>query len=91
VSEGKHANRRSALTERAHRAARENGRAREEIDADDPAPPGSGRERERGRRRGPSLIGGMHLSGNMDVRARPGWAGLGRTGLKLVFLFPGIF
>jgi hypothetical protein len=47
ASEGECANGWSALMERAHRAARENGRVRERIDADRPVPPGS--ERERGR------------------------------------------
>jgi hypothetical protein len=47
ASEGERANRRSALTERAHRAARENGHVHERISTDRPVPPGSRRERER--------------------------------------------
>jgi hypothetical protein len=82
ASEGERANGRSALTERAHRAVRENGCAREEIDADNPAPPGSRRERDRVCGRGSSLIGGSHLLGDAGARGLAGldwayWAEMG--------------
>jgi hypothetical protein len=32
------------------------------------------------RGRGPSLSGGVHLSGNVGARVRPDWAELGRVG-----------
>jgi hypothetical protein len=88
ANKGEHANRQSALTERAHRAERGNERVHERTGVDKLAPPGSERERERVRGCGSSLIGGTHLSS--DAGVRPSWAGLGRTGLNSVFLFPGI-
>jgi hypothetical protein len=51
ASECEHANGRSALIERAHRAERGSERVRERTDGDKPAPPGSERERGRGRGR----------------------------------------
>jgi hypothetical protein len=74
ASEGEPANERSKLIERAHRAARENGRVHERIGTDRPVPPGSGRERACVRGRGPSLIGGVHMSGNTGALTRLGWA-----------------
>jgi hypothetical protein len=62
ASEGDHANGRSVLTERTHRAARGSECAHEETGADKLAPPGSRREGERVRAR-PTLAGGSHLSG----------------------------
>jgi hypothetical protein len=97
TSEGERANGQSALTERAHRAARENGRVRERIGADRPIPPGSRREREREcvRGRGPSLTGGVHLTGDACARlAVLSWAEWAEIGfsfspnfLMLFFLF----
>jgi hypothetical protein len=49
VSEGAHANRWLAMTERAHRAERGNERVCERIGADRSVPLGSGRERARRR------------------------------------------
>jgi hypothetical protein len=90
ASEGEHVNRRSALTERTHRAERGSERTREGTDADNPAPPGSRRERGGERGRGPSLIGGTHLSG--EAGAHAAWLGwIGPAGLRWVFLFPGNF
>jgi hypothetical protein len=66
-------NGRLALTGQTHRVARENGCTREEIGADNPAPFGSGRKRERVSGRGPSLTRGTHLSG--DANARAAWSG----------------
>jgi hypothetical protein len=74
ASEGEHANGRSALIGRTHRAARGSGCEHEGIGADYPAPPGRGRERERERERGrgPSLIGGTHLLGVAGARGLAG-------------------
>jgi hypothetical protein len=60
----------STLTERAHRAARENGREREGIGADRSAPLSSERERGREGARGLALTGGVRLSGAEGVRVR---------------------
>jgi hypothetical protein len=66
--QGQRANGRSALIERAHRAARENARAREETGTVNPAPPAAG-GKERVRGSGSSLTRGSHLLGDTGVRA----------------------
>jgi hypothetical protein len=79
TSEGERANGQSALTERAHRAARENGRVRERIGADRPIPPGSRRERERVRARSRAIADRWGPPDRRRVRT-PGCAELGRVG-----------
>jgi hypothetical protein len=79
ASEGAYANRRSALTEWAHRVERGSECVRERTDTDKPAPRGSGRERGRGW--ADAVVADrwdppVRRSG----RARPGWAGLGLLG-----------
>jgi hypothetical protein len=89
-SKGVYANGRSAMTEQAHRAERGSERGRKGTGADNPAPPGSGRERAREHGRRPSLNGGTHLSGEAGAHARPSWAGLGLMGRNLFLFFQGI-
>jgi hypothetical protein len=76
------------LTRRARNAERDWVRAREGSGIDRSAPPGRGRGGARVRGRGPSLIGGAHLSGEAGVRACPGWARL--NGPNSLFLFLGL-
>jgi hypothetical protein len=61
----------AALTGRTHRAARENGRAHEGTSVDNPAPPGSGRERACARTR--ALADRWDPPG--DTGARAAWLG----------------
>jgi hypothetical protein len=61
-------NGRSALTERTHRAARENERMRERIGADRSVPPSSTEERGRERVDAVVATGGTHLSGDAGAR-----------------------
>jgi hypothetical protein len=56
-------------TDEAGPQRREIGCAHEEVGGDRSAPPGRGRDRARVRRRGPSLTGGTHLSGEAITRA----------------------
>jgi hypothetical protein len=85
--------------ETAHRANEADPRGREgkghagEGDWRSQTVPTGQREGERAhvRGRGRSLAGGVHLSGDAGARVGPGWAELGRLGLKRVFLFLGIF
>jgi hypothetical protein len=80
ASEGERANRRSTLTERAHRIAIEDGRVRERIGTNRSVPLGSGRER--GREGVCTVIDDRW--GPPPVRRRGctrlGWAGLGLMG-----------
>jgi hypothetical protein len=78
-------NGRSALTEGVHRAVRENRRVRDGIGAVRPAPPGSGRVRERKRARERALTGGVCLSGRAGARARAGARPAGLIGPNWVF------
>jgi hypothetical protein len=90
ASESGLANGRSTLIGQTHRAQRESGRTCEETGADNPAPPGSGRERERARtqavadRWDPPIRRSRH--------AHAAWLGWTRlNGPKSVFLFAGNF
>jgi hypothetical protein len=77
---GQRANGRSALTERAHQAARENGRALEVTGTVNPAPPGSGREGACARKRAIADMWEPPVRRRGRARARPGWAGFGLMG-----------
>jgi hypothetical protein len=89
ASEGEHANGRSALTGRTHRAERGSERAREETGTNKPAPPGRGRG-------GASACVDAVVADRWDPpvrrsgRARPGCAGLGLMGRIRFFYFLGI-
>jgi hypothetical protein len=83
ASEGEHANGRSTLTERTNQAERGSERACKGIDADNPAPLGSG-----GRERAWAVADRWNPPVRRSGRAHATWLGwIGPTRLKWVFSF----
>jgi hypothetical protein len=78
-------NGRSALKGRTHQVARENGHEHEGTSADNPAPPGSGKERARAWTRTLADRWDPPVRRSGREHGLAGWAGL--AGLKCVLLF----